>query len=65
MNDNRKRQIDNSIEINSESQKNVYSAFKELRESCIHRDMNDCGHPDIDFKCMSCSPSNCPLLYDI
>jgi hypothetical protein len=40
----------------------VKEAFIELRKQCPHKDMTDCAHESIEFNCMLCCPSNCPLL---
>ena len=39
-------------------------AFNLLQLNCKYESMGDCAHPDIEFNCMSCCTSNCPLLID-
>ena len=42
--------------------KTVNEAFKKLADECEYKIDTDCGHTDVDFDCMSCQISICPLL---
>lgn len=43
-------------------QKEVTANFAKMARRCRHKNGVDCGHPDMEFKSMSCCISNCPLL---
>lgn len=44
--------------------KSVNAGFEALADNCPHRtwDGADCAHPNLEFSCMCCYISNCPLL---
>jgi hypothetical protein len=44
--------------------KHIAQEFGMLASDCPYKKDSDCGHPNVEFKCMNCQISICPLLND-